>query len=264
MKKSSLLLLIFLDSLTVISAQTTKNFFVELGGAYTSFQDVNYSAVSYDGAGVAFRLGIERNTPNAIWGIGLDGNFSTESPNTHDAGAVTTLHPKFYSRYLKKLNDQFSVGVHWDILGIYFRSTEGLDNNGGYFISSSDLFATGSYHRGKWNFGLDLGLFSFQKERTGFAFSAPQNALEDGEFNYQDEALENPLKFKYFSLKPIGQQLYLRTRIQYQWKERIAVGYQWTARHFAEVKNYPVTVGSHQIVVRYNITHKTKSPSPKN
>ena len=264
MKKLSFLLLIFLGSLTVIVAQTTKSFFVEFGGAYTSFQDVKYSAVGYGGIGVAFRLGFESNTPTVIWGIGLDGNYGKETPNTHNVGPVTTLHPKFYGRYLKKINDQFSVGTHWDILGLYFRDTEGLDNNGGYFITSSDLFAAGVYHRGKWNFGLDLGLLSFQKERTSFAFSAPQNALEDGAFDYQNEALENPFGFKYFTFKPIGQQLYLRTHIQYQWKERFWVGYEWTARHFAEVKNYPVTVGNHRIVVRYNFIHKTKSTTPGN
>ena len=263
MKRLSLMLLLSFGSLTLSMAQTTKNFFVELGGAYTTFQDVKYSAVSYGGVGVAFRFGIERSTPKAIWGVGLDGFFGTESPNTHNVGNVTTLHPKFYGLYLKKINDQFSIGAHWDILAIYFRNMDGLVNNGAYYIASSDLFVTGNYHKGKWNFGLDLGLLSFQKERTGFAFSAPQNALEDGEFGYQNEALENPFGFKYFTLKPLGQQLYLRSRIQYQWKKRISVGYQWTGRHFAEVKNYPVTAGSHQLVLRFNLTHKTKSSKPK-
>ncbi len=264
MKKLFLGITLFFVGLTTTFSQSSKSFFMELGGSYTTFQDVKYSTVSYSGVGGAFRLGIERNTPKAIWEVGLNGNIGKESPNVHDVGAVTTINPKVYSRYLKKVNDQFSFGAHWDILGLYIRKTDGLDNNGIYYISSSDLFATGIYHKGKWNLGLDLGLLSFQKERMSFAFSAPQKGLEDGAFNYQNEALESPFGFKYFTLKPIGKQLYLRTHIQYQWKERIAVGYRWRARRFTEVKNYPVTVGEHQLVIRYNITHKTKPSTAQN
>lgn len=264
MKKSPLMLLLFLSSLTVITAQKNKSFFVELGGAYTSFQDVKYSAVSFGGAGVAFKLGFERSTPNAMWEFGLDGNVGLETANTNNNIDATSLHPKFYVHYLKKVNDQLSIGAHWDIFGSYLRFISGLDNNGNYYLTSSDLFATGDYQKGKWNFGLDLGLASFQKERLSFAFSTPQNALEDGRFNYQDDKLDDPLSLKYATFKPIGQQLYLRTRIQFQLNERISMGYQWTARHFAEVSNYPVTVGSHQVVARFNLTQKIKSANPKN
>lgn len=264
MKRLSLILLVIFGSSTIVSSQTTKNFFIAFGGAYSSFQDAKYSAVTYRGPGVALKLGFEKNSPNAIWSVGLDGNFGIESPNTHNFGTTTTFHPKVYGRYLKKINDQFSVGVRWDVLAFYYRKTEGLDNNGNNYLTSSDLFATGLYQKDKWNFGLDLGLLSFQKERMSFAFSAPQKALEDGEFDYQNDALENPLGLKYFVFKPIWEQLYLRTHIQYQWKEQLSVGYQWTVRHFAEVKNYPLTIGNHQIVVRYNISVKAKSASTKN
>lgn len=259
MKKSLYSLVLIFVGLSATLAQSRKSLFVEVGGAYSTFQDVKYSAVSYSGGGAAFTFGFEKENTKSIWSAGLDITFGKEKPNTHSSGNVTALNPKFFGRYLRKINDQLSIGGHWDILGMYFRNTEGLDNNGSYYITSSDLFASGTYQFGKFNFGLDLGVLSYQKERTSFAFSAPQNALEDGNFDYQDEALDNPFGFKYFRLKSLPQQLNIRTNITYQWKDRISVAYQWSARHFAEVKNYPVTIGSHQIVLRYNISYKTKS-----
>ena len=50
----------------------------------------------------------------------------------------------------------------------------------------------------------DLGILSFMKESTSFGFSAPQSALENGEFNYQNEALESPFGYKYFDFKYLG------------------------------------------------------------
>lgn len=257
MKKLIFGFILFITTNTVF-AQSTQGFFVDLGGAYTTFQDTKFSDVSYGGIGLAFAFGFQKESPKATWSGGLAINFSKENSNTHNQGAVTVVHPKFYSRYLKKINENLSIGAHWDILGMYYRSIEGLQNNGNYYITSSDLFAAATYQMGKFKFGLDLGLFSFQKESTGFAFSAPQNGLENGDFDYQDEKLDDPFGFNYFVFKPIWQQLNIRTSITYQWKERLSVGYRWSARHFAEVENRPVTIGTHQIVVRYNLTHKTK------
>ena len=102
----------------------------------------------------------------------------------------------------------------------------------------------------------DLGLLSFMKEMASFAFSAPQNILEDGEFNYQNEDLSDPFGYDYFELKHIGNNLNIKTSFLFQYKERISIGYVWNIRHFANVKSYPVTTGMHNITFRYNIFHK--------
>jgi len=252
--------LLFMGLMTSFS-QTTKSFFAELGGTYSTFQDVKFSAVSYGGVGATLKFGWQRDYPNALWNAGLDIGYGNESPNTHGATKSTVIHPKLFGRYLRKINDQWAVGGHWDILGLNIRNTEGLDNNGTWYLTHSDLFASGTYQRGKFNFGLDLGLLTFFKERTSFAFSAPQKGLEDGDFDYQDEALDSPFGFKYFSLNALFNHLNLRTKITYQFNDRLSVGYQWQVRHFAVVENYPVTMGNHQVLVRYNIIHKTKSDS---
>lgn len=257
MKKSIFGFILFIITHSVFT-QSNSGIFVDLGGAYTTFQDTKFSDVSYGGIGINAGLGFQKDGLKATWSAGLRGNFSNEKANTHSQGTSTVIHATFYSRYLKKINENLSVGGHWDMLGMYYRSIENLQNNGNYYITSSDLFAAATYQMGKFKFGLDLGLLSFQKESTGFAFSAPQNGLEDGEFDYQNEELSNPFGFDYFVFKPIGQQLNIRTSIIYQWKERLSVSYRWSARHFAQVENHPVTIGTHQLVVRYNLTHKTK------
>ena len=257
MKKVSFSLLIYFTTIMVSFSQSDKSLFLKLGGTYTTFQDLKYSAVGYGGIGTTFAIGVERINDQRQWGAGFAGNFGKENPNTHNSGVATVINPKIQFHYLRTINDQLSIGAHWDVLGLYFRKIDGLGNNGNYYIASSDLFATVSYQLGKFDFNFGLGVLSFQKEGTGFAFSAPQNGLENGEFDYQNEHLSSPFGFKYYNLKTVANQLNLHTKISYRLNNRFSLAYQWNARRFAEVENHPVTSGGHQVLIRYNIIHKS-------
>ena len=94
------------------------------------------------------------------------------------------------------------------------------------------------------------------KESTSFGFSAPQTGLENGDFNYQNEALSNPFGYKYFESKHIGNYLNIKTSFLFQYKERISIGYNWSIRNFSNTKTYPVTTAMHKVLFRYNIINK--------
>lgn len=258
MKKTFSIFTILLLGLISIQAQTTKSFFLKLGGAYTSFQDVKFSKVPYSGAGGVFSLGFERENTKSIWEAGLAIQVSTETSSTHDIAKPFIINPKAYFKFLKKINNRFSVGGHWDILSLYLRQDNGLGNNGMYYVTSSDLLASVNYKYKKIDFGLDLGILSFVKEGTSFAFSAPQNGLEDGEFDYQNEQLADPFGFKYYEIRSTFKHFILRTNINYQLGKRFEVGYQWNVRHFAEVEDYPVTIGKHNLTIRWDFVHRIK------
>jgi hypothetical protein len=237
------------------------NLFIGLGGDYTSFQDVKYSDVQYGGIGANLNIGYNRNKENYFWETAIELNYSIEGAKTHDNGMTTVINPIIYFKYLKPINQDFKVGARLDLIDFYLRRTQGLGNNGGYITNGHHLYGSVMHDyrlNEKWNLqsGLDLGLLSFSNESTGFAFSAPQNALENGEFNYQNESLSNPFAYKYFNWNYLGNSFSLKTSFLFQYKKRIAIGYFWDMKHFSNVKSYPVTTGRHNIIFRYNIIHK--------
>ena len=194
-----------------------------------------------------------------MWGIGLFLTAGGESAPTNDLNTGLVVNPRIQFRYLRSLNKQLYIGANWDLINFYYNKLNGLGNNGNYFIASSNLFASGIYKMGKWEFGVDLGLLALVKEGTGFAFSAPQKGLEKGEFDYQNEALENPFSPKYSSFHSTFDHFQLRTNIKYQLSDRWSLAYQWNVRKFAEVENLPITYGGSSLAIRFNIIHKNKT-----
>lgn len=240
---------------------TTKNMFIEIGCNYSNYQDLKFSKVQYSGIGSNFSLGYNKKSTKHFWEVAMNINFSKEKASTHNSGKSTVINPSIYFKYLKPLNKNFLIGSRIDLIDFYYRDTKGLGNNSNYYINGSHLYASLIYNKKineNWNLqsSLDLGLLSFMKESTSFAFSAPQNALEDGEFSYQNEKLESHFGFKYFEFKNITNNINLKTNFLFQYKKHFAIGYSWNIRHFANVKSYPLTTGIHSISFRYNFVKK--------
>ncbi len=254
---------VFSQSLKEYEQQSvnSKKLFIDLGRSVSNFQDIKYSSVSYNGGGLNFGLGFNKKTQNKFMEFGLTFMSSTENAKTHTSGKTSVLNPILYFKYLKPLNKHLSVGGRIDLMDFYLRSIEGLGNNGSYVITGHHFYGSIIYNttiNNKWDFqgNADLGLFSFMRESTSFAFSSPQNALEDGDFNYQNEALESPLGYKYFDFKYLGNILNLKTELLLHYKKRFSIGYKWNMKRFANVKSYPVTIGIHHFVLRYNIINR--------
>lgn len=241
-------------------SNSTKNLFIGIGGNYGSFQDVKYSNVQFAGIGGVFTVGYNQSKENYFWETAVEFNAGFEFGSTNGARS-TVLNPTLYFKYLKPLNKNLKIGARLDLLDFYLRNNQGLGNNGSYIITGHNLYGSVMYDyriNEKWNLqsGLDLGLLSFMRESTGFAYSAPQNALEDGKFDFQNSALSTPFGYQFFEWKYFGNNLMIKTSFVFQYKDRISIGYNWSLRHFANVKSYPVTIGAHNITFKYNIIHK--------
>jgi hypothetical protein len=243
------------------SSGASKNFFIGAGGIYTTFQDVKFSNSRYSGAGALLQIGIKKQKNRNYFETALEFSFSTENADTHNEGRAIVINPTLYLKYLKPISNNFLLGGRLDVIDLYYRGVDGLGNNGDTYINGSHLYGSLMYNKtinNKWqlNASIDLGLLSFMKESTSFAFTAPQSALEDGKFSYQDEALESPFGLKYFDLKHIGNNLNLKSSFMLKYKERISFGYSWNMRHFSTVKNYPTTIAKHALIFKYNLNHK--------
>lgn len=245
-------LMLFL-AYAVQAQEKSTNFFVSAGGAYSSFQDQKYSDVRYNGFGSAFGIGFEKHNEKALWGIHLNGVFTKEKPSTHSATRAKTTSVGLDVKYLRKVKQELAVGATLTVFDFYNKQFENLRNNGRYFIVSSTLWLSGRYQYKKFRFDLDVAALTFVKEKTGFAFSAPQSYLENGEFTYQNENADTPLGFKEYTFRSIPKNLQLRTSIMYQWNDRWLLGYGWEMQKLSEVKNYPVVYGIHTLKVRFNI-----------
>lgn len=258
MKKTSFIVFLFAIGVMQLHAQKTKSFYVDIGGSFSSFQDVKYSNVRYNGFGGVFGLGYLKESEKALWGANFQGVFASEKPATHSASTAKTNDLMLQVKYLHRVKENVFIGATWDVLDLYTKSFEGLGNNSGYDITGSTLWASGIYDYKKFRFGFDLGLASYFRESTGFSFSAPQNVLEGGDFDYQNSKLDDRFAFKYYELRTIPKHFQIRTSIRYRVSKRFSVAYKWHLRKFAEVKNYPVTYGIHSLSIRYNFFSRTK------
>ncbi|MDC9723086.1 MAG: hypothetical protein PSN34_10020 [Urechidicola sp.] len=235
------------------------NFQIGLGSIFTSFQDVKYSKVHYNGVGVNLNFGYKK-IKRSYFTTNLNLIYSNENAKTHNSGKTTVLNGiidvSYLKPILKKDNQKLYIGAKWEVLDIYFRQTENLGNNGIFFTSGSNLKFASLYEKTisdklKLRAGFNFQLLSFIKESTSFGFSAPQSPLEDGEFSYQNEKLEALFGFKYYSLEPFTKYLNIDTKVEMHYKKRWVFTYKWNMQRSNKVKNYPMTRGSSALSVQY-------------
>ncbi len=258
MKKTFLTALHCIALLFVAQAQRTNSIYFGLGTGLSSYQDTKYSDNRYGGIGGNVELGWQRSSATSRWGLGLFVLGTNESPATHKQTNALTGNTAVQLTYLRAVNDRFFVGGRWDMVNFGIKKFKDLGNNGLYGLMSSNLLASGRYEQGKFSFGLDLGLLSFVKETFSFAFSVPQNALENGEFQYQNEALTSPFSFKYGSWHTGFSHFQIGTNARWQFSNRFSLGYRWEVRRFSEVEKRPVTIGFNSLALRWEFVKRTK------
>jgi len=235
--------------------------YIGFDGIYTFFQDVKYSDVHYRGFGPRLSLGFEKRK-NYLCGIDLNFNYSEEKASTYSVGEAMVLNLLISTKYLFPLyitkTQKFFLGGTWDLLDLYYRNIEELGNNSQFFISGSNLKLSSIYERKiSENMNLEAGitfqLFGFMKELISFGFSAPQDYLEQGKFNYQDTNIYLPTELKSYNFEPFWNYLNIGTSLKLHYTERWTLAYIWNMQRSYEVKDYPLTRGYHSISLIYNI-----------
>jgi|GEM_PF-1538820 hypothetical protein len=271
-----LFLFIGVYSISQVDRKTEKetNLFVLLGGAYSSFQAVDLSSVRYSGFGVSSQIGYERNTFKNHFSVTTGLSFIIEKPSTFDVvnerGLSRIIYPNIQARYLRKISRKLSIGGRLDVLDFYYRTTQGylFGNNEMYTQNGYNLALSAKYEfslntKFRFSFLLDFLLLKYQRSSKSFAFAAPQTALEQGAFNYQDEALTNPFYLKFHEFLPGWSSVDIRTAFKLSYLNRWSFNYFWQLRSNSTVKGYPTTFGIHQLAVSYNIINRTKENKSK-
>jgi hypothetical protein len=240
------------------------NWFAETGGVYSDFQDIKFSDVRYSGIGAVLNLGYNRTKTNKYFmEAALRFLYSKENAHTHDNGGTTILYSAIYFKYLRQLNEHFLLGARVDVFDLNMRIGLNLQNNSAQYLASNNLYAALIYKRPineHWKFSgsIDLALIGMQKDMPSFAMNYNQKRLENGEIDYQDANLGEPYPYHYWEFSHIFNNLNLKTALNFHYKSRISLAYNWEIRRWATIKSYPTTIGIHSIVFRYNFVHKLK------
>ncbi len=256
------------DSLSKV--KNVESYF-QLNGLHTSFQDTKFSNIRYNGFGTQIELGRKVKSGVHTYQYGMQLGYSNSSPSTFKInpefgkiGIAREFRPTLFISYMNSLDKGFSIGGRLDALDAYFRVTRGLGNNKIYYNIGSNLYVRGNYRHElnkNWRFetGAEIGLISFMRESTSFAFSAPQAVVANGAFNYQDQSTSNPLGLKRYQLRPIWNYGNVNLYTQIEYKQRWTLSYTWSLRRFSTVDNYPTTIGFHALGLRFDFIDKTKS-----
>ncbi len=232
-----------------------------LGGVGSFFQDTKYSDVRYGGGGMVFLFDRTAVAEKYVSNYNVTVGFGGESASTHDADFVSVIHTALSYRYLRSIHGVWRLGGQLDALDYYLRNSNNLGNNGTYSITGSQLWASVqhdlSVKERPLTLGADVGVLTYFRESTGFAFSIPQDAQEKGEFSYQNESVTSFFSFRNGTFAPLWDRLNFRFRAQYELHRRWAIGYQWQFARFATVTNYPTAYGQHRLNLHFRFVHKT-------
>ena len=238
-------------------------FDVGIGGAATSFQDVKYSNVHWNGYGLTPKFAVSWRK-KCIHSFGIEGLVDSEQPKTFDGGAKTYWGIAFYKfLYPLKTDNKYKlfVGAKVEPIDLSVRMIDGLYNNGSYLIYGTNLKAVGMFEQrinSKWLFDADLGfqLFSFMNENMSFGYAADQKTLEDGKYNYNN--MSAPYHFN-----PFWKFLNIETNFNFNYGKRWVFSYIWRMQQSYAVKNYRLTRGYSALMVSYHIISKSKTPKTK-
>ncbi len=270
MIKQLLVILLFSGQIILLKAQTEQkemkisNFYFALGGIYTNYQDIKLSNIIYSGIGGTTEFGfIKTDSGKYMWETGFVGNYSMEHASTHDNANTNVVNINLHFKYMRELNQRFMLGGRMDLTDMNFRYEPDMGNNSTSSATGTHLYISGMYKKQvlneNWNLTglLDVALISYQKDIPSFAMSYSQKRIEEGDIDYHNELMGMP-GYSYGEFRYMWNNLNIRTSIYLHFKKRFAFGYEWQIRHFSVVEDYPTTIGTHSLKVRYNITHKEK------
>jgi|GEM_PF-6489636 len=253
MKKIIVLSLLSFGWLTT-NAQDVKQIFIALGGTAGTHQNQTFSSSALSGTGLNIQLGGVTQSKNLFrWQL----EMPIQSNTIHNQATTksTIFEPSISFAWMKGLHvedaNRWYVGAEIELAAL-FRSTANLGNNGKSLLYNNTLSIASRIERpignSQWHFGGDvsIGLISWVKASDGYAFSAPQDFLTNGQFNYDEDASIAP--YKYGELALIGQ--FNRVKTDFSLfkdtpRSRWGIKYNWYLRAYQPFKDGQMVQGTH-------------------
>ena len=271
MKKIIVLSLLSLAWLTT-NAQNVKQVFIAVGGTAGTHQNQTFSASALSGTGLNIQLGGGTQSKNLFrWQLEMP--FQSYTIQNLETTKSSIFEPNISFAWMKGLHtekaNRWYVGAELEVAAL-FRSTSNLGNNGKSLLYNNTLSIASRIERplgnSQWRFGGDvsIGLISWVKTSDGFAFSAPQDFLTTGQFNYDEDASIAP--YKYGELAFIGQFNRVKTDFSLfkdSTRSRWGIKYNWYLKAYQPFKSGQIVQGTHGLSFFFGLKLGRNKVNPK-
>ncbi len=235
-------------------------------------QNLKSSQVKLRGTTIPISVYRGKISENRMYGGGLEIVAGTLTSPFNNVTDVTTSEIRVHFNYMKRLSIETSLFEAWYFGGgLELRrqslTNELAGNNSQNSVFSNSLFAVNHFERKvrllkkdlKLSYDFSLALLSYAKDDGSFAFSAPQTALENGEFNTQD--FESGI-YEHGEIVSINKFANIRSKVALHFpaKRRSSwiLAYEWNLVKYSRVKNYGVANALHTISITRYIPKKQK------
>lgn len=240
-----------------------KKSYIGLFGTYGNYQDTKFSNVLYNGYGGGLNLGTIRELDQYSCNLDFRASYNTLSSRLSNTIGDHVMAQLSFD-FLYKITENYAFGGDWEMgnaNGVNFSS---LGNNSINIVFNSTLGIKGRYTRQikedlHIKFDLSIGLISVVKEGISFAYSASQQVLENGSFDFQNPQSTSVLSLSYYEFAPIFKLNNWKTRLSLDYKDRFELFYRWDLLNYSSVKNYPITFALHSLGVKLNYISKQKA-----
>ncbi|TAJ11624.1 hypothetical protein DMA11_15990 [Marinilabiliaceae bacterium JC017] len=244
------------------------------GMAIQNYQNLKAAQHQLNGTGSTFELGWGKETKRSLWLVTAGMNNVNMKSSLSEYVEVKSTAIKFDIDYLRRLKEE---NVNW-LLGAGINSNFNLLNNdrlqndqSTYNFLNTLMLKTavqknfsllGRTVQGE--FSLGLGLLALGKDTKSFSFTTPQSFLEKGKYDYQGAANDADDPFMYHELMTIGNYRRIKTGLKLRFLPKSGkrhfwdVGYSWDYYSYAEVTDYRVTSGTHNLSLTYNFMFNRK------
>ncbi len=174
-----------------------------------------------------------------------------------DTIVYTTIGYNIRANVIRDIHPNTKIGLNWDILDYWKRSTPILGNNADSYRLSSDLYISLQYnkninHKFDFNAQLQYGLVSFTNFSPSYTANIQQNLINNGEVGFYEDETRGPFILKNMEFRGFWNQVFIRSNCGITYKKKVTIFYQWHMQYINDIKEYPFTTAIHQLGIRYH------------
>ena len=253
MKKKFALSILLLFIITMANAQEKDSNYLRynyygFGILNNAYQESKFSDMQYRGFGLSITLfgwykQKNKNTYEFNSKLGITILKSTTNSVTKIINPEYNLNFSYLRTLKQRNNFSFKVGGEWN--NDFTFKVQDYYYFFGNTISLKLETARILDEENKITINLNIGLIGLIKELHSFSFLAPQDYIDNGEFDYADKSkIINPLCFN--KIEFFGKYNRLKSEIAWHYKKWI-FSYEWNLLNTTTMKNYPTTNASHNL-----------------
>ncbi|MDN5215511.1 hypothetical protein QQ020_25765 [Fulvivirgaceae bacterium BMA12] len=230
------------------------------GTGFSSIQELKTSGVIFSGLSTNYRLGFGKRAERSRFEFDISLTTGEMKAQTNEISSENKFNARLNIAYLRRIAPE--SGLKWylgpvlEVQGIFTDNAD-LSNNSSYLLYNNTLSVKGQVekqinNRLSLTYSLATGIVGMVYERQSFAFSAPQELLESGQYN--NRAGEQTRLYKHGKMATLGK--YYRfisglslnlNRSKSMWR----LSYNWDFLRYRQISKGAITATDHNVTLTY-------------